>query len=55
VKGGESLGDKEGSEEEKEVSPTWLSTPEVRPLTSGVFLSKTDHRLRGPQTVKPDG
>jgi hypothetical protein len=37
-KGGEGLGDKEGSEEEKEVIPAQMQTPEVRPLTSGVFL-----------------
>jgi hypothetical protein len=35
LKGGERLGDKEGSEEEEEVNPAWLKTPEVRPLTSG--------------------
>jgi hypothetical protein len=44
VKGGESLGNEEGSEEtseedrKEEVSPTRIYTPEVRPLTSGVFL-----------------
>ena len=44
MKGGENLGNEEGSEEtseedrEKEVSPTRIYTPEVRPLISGVFL-----------------
>ena len=44
MKGGESLGNEEGSEEtseedrKEEVSPTWIYTPEVRPLFSGVFL-----------------
>jgi hypothetical protein len=44
MKGGESLGNEEGSEEtseedrKEEVSPARIYTPEVRPLTSGVFL-----------------
>ena len=37
LKGGERLGDKEGSEEEEEVIPAWVKTPEVRPLASGAF------------------
>jgi hypothetical protein len=39
AKGGESLGNEEGSEEEEEVIPSENYTPRVRLLTLGVVLS----------------
>jgi hypothetical protein len=38
AKGGESLGNEEGSEEEEEVIPAENHMPRVRPLTLGVVL-----------------
>jgi len=46
LKGGERLGDKEGSEEEEEVTPRLAETPEVRPLTSGAFLAEPARYMR---------
>ena len=52
MKGGESLGNEEGSEEtskedrEEEVSPTRIYTPGVRPLIPGVFLCLKAGRWR---------
>ena len=37
AKGGESLGDEESSEEEKEVSPASILAPGARPLAPGVI------------------
>jgi hypothetical protein len=39
AKGGESLGNEEGSEEEEEVIPAENHMPRVRPLTLGIVLS----------------
>lgn len=40
AKGGESLGNEEGSEEEEEVIPALNHTPGVRPLAPGVVFPK---------------
>jgi hypothetical protein len=37
LKGGESLGDEESSEEEKEVSPASILAPGARPLAPDVY------------------
>lgn len=51
AKGGESLGNKESSEEEEEVIPALNHTPGVRPLAPGVvFSTKTSF----PQNVFRD-
>jgi hypothetical protein len=44
AKGGESLGNKEGSEEEEEVIPAENHTPRVRLLTLGVVFLQRSHQ-----------
>lgn len=43
AKGGESLGNKESSEEEEEVIPALNHTPGVRPLAPGVVFPQRHH------------
>ena len=45
AKGGESLGNEEGSEEEEEVVPAENHTPRVRLLTLGVVFPQASRRI----------
>ena len=45
AKGGESLGNEEGSEEEEEVIPAENHTPRVRLLTLGVVFPQLSRRI----------
>ena len=45
AKGGESLGNEEGSEEEEEVIPAENHAPRVRLLTLGVVFPQLPHQI----------